>query len=326
VPIGRVDQLAFDGLAEGEHLLRLSGVARNCILAEENPQGVVVSSGDSARVNFTINCWPSPTGRIAFIRDGDIYTVRGDGTGLVNLSLEYANLGFPLESAEHLSWSPDGQRLAVSLVIGGIALIDGAMRFDTGPPEILEVEGGCVAWSPDGETLAFTNLLDELRTINLRTRAERTLFASSDTLSMMGCPAWSPDGARIAFPGARRNPTFVGDVVVLDAGGGPTSSLFGGFPGRLVTEISWGLEESHFAVVADFAIFLVPLPSHSAVLLLRNEFDPAEPTWAPDGRWLAFEEANRIFVIHPDGSGKTQLTFASVFEGLDSGPVWGRDP
>jgi Tol biopolymer transport system component len=37
-----------------------------------------------------------------------------------------------------------------------------------------------------------------------------------------------------------------------------------------------------------------------------------DPAWSPDGRWIAFSSnetgRNELFAVHPDGTGKRQLT------------------
>ncbi len=50
--------------------------------------------------------------------------------------------------------------------------------------------------------------------------------------------------------------------------------------------------------------------------------------WSPDGRWIAIDQASEgsqdLFIVHPDGSGLTQMTHAA--DGSFSfGPAWSPD-
>jgi TolB protein len=60
--------------------------------------------------------------------------------------------------------------------------------------------------------------------------------------------------------------------------------------------------------------------------LSQNGLTGAQPTWSPDGNWIAFSEFlldgyPAIFVVHPDGTGLQQLTDGSY----DIQPCWNPD-
>ena len=332
-------EVVVGDLTEGEHLVRLSDVPGACTVAGENPRTVSVPAADTARALFAVTCWPSATGRIAFARhnggNSELNLIRGDGTGLVNLSQEYDGLGFSLSSAAEPSWSPDGGRLAVWS--DGIILIDAQPDADTPPPTRLTGPGSaCPSWSPDGETLLIVDQdsIQRLHSLNLGTGAQRTLFVDSDETSMdrNGCPAWSPDGRRIALA-VTRSPLFAGDVLVIDADGGNPTSLLGGLPGRSVDGVAWGGDSSRLAFVADRSastsfqdIFVVSLPSGSPVAVTGGRFPgPLELSFSPDGNRIVFSANSQLFVVNVDGSGLTQLTIPGIGN-FDVEPAWGRDP
>ena len=332
--------VAVDGLVEGEHLLRLIGVPPTCTVAGENPRSVIIPAADTARVLFAVTCWPLPAGRIAFEREDlsgfQVLVVRGDGTGLTNVSERYNELELPLGSIANPSWSPDGKRLAV-WSLNGILLIDAEPDSDTpapGPP-IGDSHDFCPRWSPDGQTIAYLrqdgDASGSLVTADVVTRQPRTLFGSEGVL-ILGCPAWSPDGSRIAFATVDSTP-LVGDVRIIDAGGGNPVRVLGGLPGRGVQDVTWSGDGTRLAFVADRSaastaqdIYLLTLPSGSPVPITAGRLlDLHEPSFSPDGNRIVFRSDFRLFVMNVDGSGLTQLT-TSPDEVFDSGPQWGPDP
>lgn len=80
-------------------------------------------------------------GAIAFVRDGDIFTVAADGTGLLQLT----HLG----TASRPAWSPDGRRFA--FVSAGYVWTMSA----TGTNAVAAFPGYAPSWSPDGKRLAY---------------------------------------------------------------------------------------------------------------------------------------------------------------------------
>jgi len=95
------------------------------------------------RFDDTYPRW-SPAGDwIAFIREGDVYLIRPDGSGLKNLTAD--------GTINALAWSPDGSRLAFSEDhYLGIIDPDG-----TNLTRISNIQPGPMSWSPDGQTLVY---------------------------------------------------------------------------------------------------------------------------------------------------------------------------
>jgi hypothetical protein len=50
----------------------------------------------------------------------------------------------------------------------------------------------------------------------------------------------------------------------------------------------------------------------------------AEPTWSPDGKWIAFRDGDTYYAIHPDGSGRKKL-FHNYWGTAVSGLYWSPD-
>jgi len=134
-------------------------------------------------------------GEIAFetFRDGnrEIYVVKVDGSGVLNLTNNLASDGFPV-------WSPDGTKLAFHRNGEIYAMnADGSGQLNLTHNPAFDC---CAVWSPDGTKLAFYTNRDgngEIYVMNADGSGLRNLTNSSaedDTPA-----AWSPDGTRIAF-------------------------------------------------------------------------------------------------------------------------------
>jgi tricorn protease len=86
----------------------------------------------------------SPTGdRIAFIRNGDVWTVSPDGSGERMIRSD--------GTVETLAWSPDGSRLAFS-ADGSLGVMDADGQNLS---RIANIRPGPLSWSPDGTTLVY---------------------------------------------------------------------------------------------------------------------------------------------------------------------------
>jgi len=95
-------------------------------------------------------------------------------------------------------------------------------------------------------------------------------------------PTWSPDGARIVYRDSRRGINHDDEIYVMNADGTGQTNL------------------------------------------TRNPADDWGPAWSPNGEWIAFSSTRaglpNLFLMRPDGSSLTQLTF-------DEGeyPTWSPD-
>ncbi|NIR01352.1 MAG: hypothetical protein GTN78_14330, partial [Gemmatimonadales bacterium] len=54
--LGLDDTVAFTNLTAEDHVVELTDVADNCSVSGENPRGVTVPAGDTARTTFTVTC------------------------------------------------------------------------------------------------------------------------------------------------------------------------------------------------------------------------------------------------------------------------------
>ena len=143
--------------------------------------------------------------RIAFVvyqrGNQDIYTMRGDGSGVRRLTVDPANDLNPC-------WSPDGTRIAFASDRTGNQDIY-VMDADSSNVKRVAATPGSdhsPAWSPDGSRVAFVADGDDaehrgLYIADVGTEAPRRLTPAG---MWAACPAWTPDAKRILFRSGRQ--------------------------------------------------------------------------------------------------------------------------
>lgn len=141
-------------------------------------------------------------------------------------------------------------------------------------------------FSPDSQRLIFSMALEgntDIYTIDLKTKATRRLTnnAAIDT-----SPSYSPDGRQIVFNSDRGGSQ---QLYVMDAEGGDARRISFG-QGRYGTPV-WSPRGDLIAFTritgGRFAIGVMA-PDGSGERIVAEGYDVEEPTWAPNGRVLAF--------------------------------------
>jgi Tol biopolymer transport system component len=149
-------------------------------------------------------------------------------------------------------------------------------------------------------------------------------------------PAYSPDGSRIAFEGLR---TGNGDIYLMNADGSGVVRLTNAL--REDGQPAWSPDGNRIACSrcgsANCSIWVMTSAGANQHRITRGRgFGDLEtdPAWSPDGHLIAFRAivpgglCNRIWVVHPDGSGRRVLTSCrrqSIGGTQDFKPTWSPD-
>jgi Tol biopolymer transport system component len=302
---------------------------------------------------------PSPSGRIAFYVEGAraarLYVVRPDGKGRRLLSR--FKCCRPISSEFSPAWSREGRRLA---------FVRGTFRGDDVQFEIYasradgtratrltrpgsESGDGEPAWSPDGRTIAFSrNRVNGTTTASLyavaATGGEPIRLTSA--VSFDDSPSWSPDGKTIAFS---RGPAiaFVDRparwrLMLVDSDGAAERPFPGGLAGQ---QPAWSPDGRQLAFVSyrdrygqrcdrdncypAGEIYVVRADGSNLRRLTRDKAHDRDPTWSPDGKWIAFArrhaakgpQRSRVYRI-PSRGGRPRLVVQMPRGAYD--PAWSR--
>lgn len=193
---------------------------------------------------------------------------------------------------------------------------DGSGAVDLTPPGYTDIRS--FAWSPNGRRIAFSAIGagdsdPELFVMSSAGGAVRQL--TNNYLPDFG-PSWSPGGRFIAFASIR---TGLSQVYRMRADGSHQRRLTNAFGN--CDSPAWSprgtLIAFHCAMANEKVSMMRPDGTHVRTLLRRvTSTIDGSPSWAPDGRRIAFSRGLRgpswrglgIWTIRPDGRGLRRVT------------------
>jgi Tol biopolymer transport system component len=287
-----------------------------------------LSSGDNPALS-------SDGTRIAFsgFTEIDVMDAEGGGKRTIARSANFARLvGGAVDALGSPDWSPDGTKVAFTVIEGPERLDIGVANSDgTGSKLLTRNGGGEPAWSPDGKEIAFVssiqseNFPQAVETVYVMNADGTGSRVLTDTPAVGMTPVWSPDGSKIAFAGARvpEEPSHI-YVVNLDGTGLTrlTAESVGG------NSAAWSPDGSTIAFVAQAPepilggiIVTVRSDGTGEVKLKTLAATEETPAWSANGKQIAFvgeDERTQtidLFVINADGTGSVRLTNDDAGEG-----------
>ncbi len=141
-------------------------------------------------------------------------------------------------------------------------------------------------------------------------RPFRTVLSLFSMVAVLAGPAVFSPAVRAAQDAAKKAPT-IADLLVLRSAGTARISPDGTRVAYTVTETD--LDQDAYVT----QIWLADVASGDLLQLTRGKKSSSDPTWSPDGKWLAFtssraDDKSQLFAIRPDGGEAVQLTKAET--------------
>jgi len=324
-PIGVTDVVAISGVAAGDHLVTLGGIAANCSVAGDNPRTVQVTPGGADTVAFAVSC-VNPVGQV---RVGVVSTGGPADPDGYTVSLDGAAPGAPIGTTDTIALSdvPVGTH---SVALGGLAT--NCMMQSANPVQVEVPLGGTVAAafavSCVGETqvIAFSaNAPGLLAVFVVSPDGTGRANLTPDSL-LERDPRWSPDGRRMLV--VRVNPSFTSEALYVMNPDGSGRTELASSPS--IVDYRWSPDGSRIAFslgrvergtqVSD--LWVMQADGTGKAKLAANA---ESPTWSPDGSRIAYvrDVGNiHIRIVNSTGGGDRRLTDQSL-EAIQ--PAWSPD-
>jgi Tol biopolymer transport system component len=272
---------------------------------------------------------PTDAGRLAFVRQNQIYTSTTTGTAVHKLTSSGKNF--------RPHWSPDGKRIAFVHEAPAAHRDIWVMNADGSHKAQVTHLGDTTepTWSPDGKWLAFgangtppyPNYLGG-RLTKIRSTApfgDPVVMPAQDELVepfVDDTLDWSPDGTKIAFaslsyPDSPDHYLLVyvvatGEVVLRDAVGGSCCGE------GLLREPAWSHDSSSIALSYEKYDEGETPPAAAHIARLRYPDDgflsypdhvgDRDPDFSPTGKKIVFSHWSRIYTSDVNGSHRTLVT------------------
>ena len=163
-------------------------------------------------------------------------------------------------------------------------------------------------WAPDSRRIAFSSYLSdtpEIETLWIDNidrpyspySAERII--GDKALEGASPPNWSPDGHTIAFCRGETSPS----LYLIPATGGKTRKLT-----EHGCDASWSPDSKRIVVADGRALYVLNVGRAGLNRLYKpRSGNASQPAWSPDGKLIAFDHTNSVWVIDADGGSVRQV-------------------
>lgn len=186
-------------------------------------------------------------------------------------------------------------------------------------------------YSPNGQWVAFAKNLDDLKELFVYNRKTEQALRITDNREADHVAIertwWSHDGQHLAY---LTGPDFYNlHLRIYNCVTAKTTTITDF--GAMYSGVVWLPDDQSFIINTairyerSYELFSINIDGSNLKQLTNNsELGNAHPTLSPDGQWVAFDSGRAdgnsdVYIMRPDGSAQTRLTFGDDFEGR---PAW----
>ena len=270
----------------------------------------------ASRITFAMSPFGNPDSQ-------ELYIIDSDGEGLQRLT--WAD-----DLAISPAWAPGGDRIAYTSYKSGLPKIY-ELDLATGQERVVDANGAGTnffpAYHPDGDRIAFTVMgteTDGIYSYDLERDCCRSRLPGGHDRDFT--PTYSHDGLHIGFLSNRFGITTP-QIFMMPSSGGEANLVspyrFG--QGGYFADPDWSPVSSKIAFVGgivdkrvynQYNIFVADTETgDSRLVQLTREGNNEDPSWAPDGRHIAFNGersvGHGVFIVDT-ATGRTRTLVASV--------------
>jgi len=117
-----------------------------------------------------------------------------------------------------------------------------------------------------------------------------------------GC--WSHDQKKLATYSVDHSTGTSYALEILDVNSKKVHAIAtNGDQRRLVSSQCWSQDDQKLVYETDADVMVFNVADDRSEAVAKGE----NPTWSPDGEWIAFRDRDTYYAIHPDGSGRKKL-------------------
>jgi WD40 repeat protein len=147
---------------------------------------------------------------------------------------------------------------------------------------------------------------------------------------IVGSAAFSPDGKRIAFYEEKGCTVAICDegLMILDLETGHMGTILGSIQVDWRNQISWSPDGKFLAVSATSPGYGRIVVFDVATGKMKTIAEGTNPSWSPNGDWIAYALTVQCMIIHPDGTGARSVLDKErkwMKYTLDSPILWSPD-